>query len=175
MILVEHNWLLYIAAFACAFAITLVTTPFAKWLSVKCGAIDYPKDRGVHKKPMPRMGGVAIVLGFTITVLMVNYFDKSMDSRQFAGFLVGALLIAGLGVVDDMKNLPAKLKFCVQILAAKHAHNQRKQGIALEYAEDTRYRKHKAKERRACIAHKDFRRVEVSGKEAQTSPCQCRR
>ena len=67
---------------------------------------------------MPRMGGVAIVLGFTITVLMVNYFDKSMDSRQFAGFLVGALLIAGLGVVDDMKNLPAKLKFCVQILAA---------------------------------------------------------
>ena len=118
MILVEHNWLLYIAAFACAFAITLVTTPFAKWLSDKCGAIDYPKDRGVHKKPMPRMGGVAIVLGFTITVLMVNYFDKSMDSRQFAGFLVGALLIAGLGVVDDMKNLPAKLKFCVQILAA---------------------------------------------------------
>ena len=116
--MVEHNWLLYIAAFACAFAITLVTTPFAKWLSVKCGAIDYPKDRGVHKKPMPRMGGVAIVLGFTITVLMVNYFDKSMDSRQFAGFLVGALLIAGLGVVDDMKNLPAKLKFCVQILAA---------------------------------------------------------
>lgn len=118
MILVEHNWLLYIAAFACAFAITLVTTPFAKWLSVKCDAIDYPKDRGVHKKPMPRMGGVAIVLGFTITVLMVNYFDKSMDGRQFAGFLVGALLIAGLGVVDDMKNLPAKLKFCVQILAA---------------------------------------------------------
>ena len=116
--MVEHNWLLYIAAFACAFAITLVTTPFAKWLSVKCGAIDYPMDRGVHKKPMPRMGGVAIVLGFTITVLMVNYFDKSMDSRQFAGFLVGALLIAGLGVVDDMKNLPAKLKFCVQILAA---------------------------------------------------------
>ena len=114
----EHNWLLYIAAFACAFAITLVTTPFAKWMSIKCGAIDYPKDRGVHKKPMPRMGGVAIVLGFIITVLMVYHFDKSMDAKQFAGFLTGALLIAGLGVVDDMKNLPAKLKFCVQILAA---------------------------------------------------------
>ena len=114
--MIEHNWLLYIAAFACAFAITLVTTPFAKWLSVKCGAIDYPKDRGVHKKPMPRMGGVAIVLGFIITVLMVYHFDKSMNAKQFAGFIVGALLIAGLGVVDDMKNLPAKLKFCVHIL-----------------------------------------------------------
>lgn len=116
--MVEHNWLLYIAAFASAFAITLVTTPFAKWLSVKVGAIDYPKDRGVHKKPMPRMGGVAIVLGFLVTVLMVYYFDRSMNARQFAGFIIGAVLIAGLGVVDDMKNLPAKLKFCVQIVAA---------------------------------------------------------
>ncbi len=116
--MVEHNWLLYIAAFASAFAITLVTTPFAKWLSVRVGAIDYPKDRGVHKKPMPRMGGVAIVLGFLVTVLMVYYFDRSMAPKQFAGFVIGAMLIAGLGVVDDMKNLPAKLKFCIQIVAA---------------------------------------------------------
>jgi len=114
----QHNWLLYIAAFASAFAITLVATPFAKWISIKCGAIDYPKDRGVHKKPMPRMGGVAIVLGFTVTVLMVFFFDKGMSTKQFIGFLSGALLIVALGVLDDMKNLPAKLKFCVQIVAA---------------------------------------------------------
>lgn len=114
----QHNWLLYIAAFASAFAITLVATPFAKWISIKCGAIDYPKDRGVHKKPMPRMGGVAIVLGFTVTVLMVFFFDKGMSTKQFIGFLSGALLIAALGVLDDIKNLPAKLKFCVQIVAA---------------------------------------------------------
>lgn len=116
--MVEHNWLLYTAAFACAFAITLVATPFAKWLSIKWGAIDYPKDRGVHKKAMPRMGGIAIVLGFVLTVLMVYHYDKSMNGRQLAGFLTGALLIAGLGMLDDIKNLPAKLKFCVQILAA---------------------------------------------------------
>ncbi|WP_312059437.1 glycosyltransferase family 4 protein [Anaerotignum sp.] len=114
----QHNWILYIAAFASAFAITLVATPFAKWISIKCGAIDYPKDRGVHKKPMPRMGGVAIVLGFTVTVLMIFFFDRGMSTKQFVGFLSGALLIAALGVLDDMKNLPAKLKFCVQIVAA---------------------------------------------------------
>lgn len=116
--MVEHNWLLYIAAFACAFAITLVTTPFAKWLSAKVGAIDYPKDRGVHKKPMPRMGGVAIVLGFLVTVLMVYFFDRSMSPKQFVGFIVGAGIITVLGMIDDMKDLPAKLKFCVQIVAA---------------------------------------------------------
>ncbi len=114
----KHNWLLYIASFASAFAITLVMTPFAKWLSLKCGAIDYPKDRGVHKKPMPRMGGVAIVLGFVVTALLVFHFEQSMNRRQFLGFIIGALMIAGLGMVDDMKNLPAKLKFCVQIFAA---------------------------------------------------------
>ena len=116
--MVKYDWLLYIAAFASAFAITLVTTPFAKWVSIKVGAIDYPKDRGVHKKPMPRMGGVAIVLGFLVTVLMINFFDHSMNQKQLIGFLVGAIIIAALGVWDDMKNLPAKLKFCVQIVAA---------------------------------------------------------
>ncbi len=116
--MVKYDWLLYIAAFASAFAITLVTTPFAKWVSIKVGAIDYPKDRGVHKKPMPRMGGVAIVLGFLVTVLMINFFDRSMNQKQLIGFLVGAIIIAVLGVWDDMKNLPAKLKFCVQIVAA---------------------------------------------------------
>lgn len=116
--LLQHNWLLYIAAFASAFAITLVMTPFAKWLSFKCGAIDYPKDRGVHKKPMPRMGGIAIVAGFLATILMTYHFDKSMEPRQFWGFIAGAVTIAGLGVLDDIKNLPAKLKFSVQILAA---------------------------------------------------------
>lgn len=116
--MIQHNWLLYIAAFASAFAITLVATPFAKWVSIKSGAIDFPKDRGVHTKPMPRMGGIAIVLGFTITVFMVHYFDASMGQKQFVGFMIGAIMIAGLGVVDDMKNLPAKFKFCVQIVAA---------------------------------------------------------
>ena len=114
----QHNWLLYIAAFACAFAITLVTTPLAKWLSLKVGAIDYPKVRGVHTKPMPRMGGIAIVLGFLITTLLIYHFDKSMDQMQFIGFLAGAVTIAILGVVDDIKELPAKLKFSVQIVAA---------------------------------------------------------
>jgi UDP-GlcNAc:undecaprenyl-phosphate GlcNAc-1-phosphate transferase len=114
----NHNWLLYIAAFASAFAITLVTTPLAKKISIKAGAIDYPKDRGVHKKPMPRMGGIAIVLGFMVTVLVLYRFEAAMDVKQFSGFIVGASIIVVLGVMDDIKNLSAKLKFSIQIVAA---------------------------------------------------------
>lgn len=114
----NHNWLLYIAAFASAFAITLVATPLARKISEKVGAIDYPKARGMHNKPMPRMGGVAIVLGFMVTVLVLYRFDTTMDLKQFAGFVVGAVIIVVLGMLDDIKNLSAKLKFCVQIVAA---------------------------------------------------------
>lgn len=115
---VNHNWLLYIAAFASAFAITLVTTPLAKKISTKVGAIDYPKDRGVHVKPMPRMGGIAIVLGFLITVLVLYRFEQAMDIRQFAGFVAGAVIIVVLGIIDDIKTLRAKHKLLVQIVAA---------------------------------------------------------
>ncbi len=114
----DYNWLLYIAAFASAFAITLVTTPLAKKISVKMGAIDVPKDRGMHKKPMPRMGGIAIVMGFMITVLVLYRFNPEMNVKQFTGFVVGASIIVVLGMVDDVKNLRARLKFCIQIVAA---------------------------------------------------------
>ena len=113
-----HNWLLYIAAFACAFAISLVTTPLAKRISELTGAIDYPKARGMHKKPMPRMGGIAIVLGFMITVLLLCRFVDGLDMKQFVGLITGSLIIVVLGIFDDIKNLPPKLKLSVQIIAA---------------------------------------------------------
>lgn len=113
-----HNWVLYIAAFASAFAISLVTTPLAKKISMKVGAIDYPKDRGMHKKPMPRMGGIAIVFGFMITVLVLSNFIESIEMRQFAGLVIGATIIVILGIFDDIYNLRARFKLCVQIMAA---------------------------------------------------------
>ena len=51
-----HNWLLYIAAFACAFAISMVTTPLAKKISEKLGAIDYPKAKRNAYKTYAQIG-----------------------------------------------------------------------------------------------------------------------
>ena len=113
-----HNWLLYIAAFASAFAISIVVTPIAKVISIKLGAIDYPKDRGMHKKPMPRMGGIAIVCGFLLTVLMLSSFINELEMKKIFGLIIGSVIIAVLGAVDDVKNLSAKFKLFVQIIAA---------------------------------------------------------
>lgn len=114
----NHNWMLYLFAFLGAFVIALATTPFAKRLSIKLGAIDYPKKRGMHNKPMPRMGGVAIVLGFMVTVIALSFFIEGIDKTQFLGLVVGAMIIVVLGMIDDVKNLPARTKFSVQIIAA---------------------------------------------------------
>ncbi len=114
----NHNWLLYIAAFACAFGISLLATPYAKKLAVKVGAIDYPKKRGMHKEPIPRMGGVAIILGFIITLLMLSPFITELKVVQFIGFIVGALVIIVVGILDDIYSLRPKTKFAFQIVAA---------------------------------------------------------
>ncbi len=89
-------------------------------LAFKIGAIDVPKDnRRVHKKPIPRLGGVAIYGGTLITSLFfINHFSSVLEMRQLVGIGVGATLITGMGIVDDVKPLKAKLKLGIQILAA---------------------------------------------------------
>lgn len=92
----------------------LLTLP-VKRLAVRIGAMDVPKDaRRMHNKPIPRMGGMAIFLGFLVSALV---FTPQMDRGLFA-ILLGAALIVVLGVVDDKCTLPAKAKLLVQLLAA---------------------------------------------------------
>ena len=106
--------LFMIFAFIVSFAFTFATTPLVRQFAFKIGAIDIPKDnRRMHKKPTPRIGGLAIIFGFTVATLCF-----AQPSRQLYGTLAGAAIIAVMGVIDDCKNLPAKLKFVIQIIAA---------------------------------------------------------
>ena len=114
----EHNWLLYIAAFAVAFGATLFATPYSKKFSAAIGAIDLPKKRGMHSTPIPRMGGIAIVFGFVITVLLMTFFVYELHSLEFAGFIAGGVIIVITGILDDMHNLRARTKLMFQIAAA---------------------------------------------------------
>lgn len=106
--------LFMIFAFIVSFAFSFATTPLVRRFAFKIGAIDIPKDaRRMHKKPTPRIGGLAIIFGFTVATLCF-----AQPSRQLYGTLAGAAIIAVMGVIDDCKNLPAKLKFVIQIIAA---------------------------------------------------------
>ena len=56
-------------AFLLAFITAFVITPHTMRLAKRVGAIDIPNDRRVNKKPMPRLGGLAVIAGFFVSVI----------------------------------------------------------------------------------------------------------
>lgn len=100
--------------FILAYILTFVTTPLAKSLAFKIGAVDIPRDaRRMHKRPTARLGGLAIFFGFIVSIICFFKIDRAM-----AGILLGCCIVVVLGVFDDIYALGAKLKFGVQLVAA---------------------------------------------------------
>ena len=115
MLMTRQEVIFLIGAFTLAFIFSLLSTPLVKEWAIKFKAVDVPKDgRRMHKKPIPRLGGLAIIFGFIVAVFC---FYGHMD-RKIISILVGAAVISAMGVVDDIKALDAKPKFIIQILAA---------------------------------------------------------
>lgn len=110
----------YIWAFLIALFVALIATPAVIVLAAKTGAMDAPDARKVHKGPMPRIGGLAIYCGFMAAILaMLNFADLTQEiANGVIGLLLGGTLIVIIGLIDDYKNLPAKVKLLGQILAA---------------------------------------------------------
>ena len=96
-----------------ALVLALVFVPLAMKLAYKIGAVDKPNARKVHTKIMPRMGGLGIYLAYIIVVLATQKMNM-----QLAGLLLGSTILVVLGIFDDMKDLNAKFKLLIQILAA---------------------------------------------------------
>ena len=108
-----------------ALVISLASTPPVKQLAQRIGAIDIPRDeRRIHKQPIPRLGGLAIFIGFIMSVLFLADITP-----QLSGILLGSVIIVLIGVVDDIMSLPAILKFFIQIIAALVAVNN---GVVIE-------------------------------------------
>ena len=111
---------IYSWAFAVALCVSLLVTPAVIMLAKKTGALDAPNARKVHKKPIPRIGGLAIYTGFMAAIIFVAIkFNLDAESlRETIGLVVSGSLIVALGLIDDYKNLPAKIKLLGQIVAA---------------------------------------------------------
>ncbi len=103
------------AALVVALVVALVATPVGeKNLAIRVKAVDVPKDgRRMHDHPIPRMGGLAIFLGFLLSVLL--FLDLN---AQNAGDAAGGGHHRLLGIFDDIYSLRAMFKFVVQIIAA---------------------------------------------------------
>ncbi len=115
-------------AFLLAFITTFVVTPHTMRLAKKVGAIDIPNDRRVNKKPMPRLGGLAVIAGFVVSIIYLfittsiegklNLFGEENYYLKMIGFFLGTLILGLVCYVDDVKGVPSWVKLTAQIIAS---------------------------------------------------------
>ncbi len=113
----------FLLAFITAFVITPYTIRFAK----KVGAVDYPNDRRINKKPMPRLGGLAVIAGFMVSAIYliitmsiekkVNFAEEGLN-RKLIGCLLGAIILGITCYIDDVKDIKPLVKLAGQVIAA---------------------------------------------------------
>lgn len=96
------------------FVFTALIMPFTIKIANHIGAIDVPKDdRRVHSKPIPKLGGLGIFIGF-----LFGYMLFGIQSVKMNSILISSFVIILYGIIDDIKTLDAKYELLGQIIAA---------------------------------------------------------
>lgn len=93
--------------------VTALFFPIVKWIANHIGALDYPNERKVHKKPMPLLGGLMMFLDF-----IFGYMFFAPQNTQMLSVLMAGFIVILTGMIDDIKPLKAKEKLIGQVIAA---------------------------------------------------------
>ncbi|HSZ83452.1 MAG TPA: MraY family glycosyltransferase [Polyangia bacterium] len=112
-------------AFILSIVCASILTPLVRRLAHRFGALDHAwSSRKIHSRPIPRLGGVAIVVAFYVPLVALLLFHSDVgrmfvaERNYVVGLFVGGLAIALLGVYDDLKGAGAGRKFLVQFAVA---------------------------------------------------------
>ena len=123
------TWIHYLLIFAIALFATAVFVPPVRRFARTHGIVDEPGPRRVNKKPVPRMGGVAMFGGFLVA-LLVEYILERMGiwhgpiympgqiNVQVIGIVIGLAFVVFVGIVDDIYSIRPGVKFLGQIVAS---------------------------------------------------------
>ncbi len=102
--------------------VTFLLTGLVRMLAIHTGAVATPRERDVHRAPIPRLGGVAMYGGILGGVLLAHQLPVLRRSFEFSGDIVGVLVAGGiimlLGALDDRFELDSLTKFAGQVTAA---------------------------------------------------------
>ena len=110
--------------FAVACVVGLVVTPIVRHYAYRLELLDMPGGRKVHQVPVPRLGGIAMTLAFAAGVGFATLAASELGSAAFLrlslapAILVGVALLLVLGIVDDIRGMPAFPKLAGQVAVA---------------------------------------------------------
>jgi UDP-GlcNAc:undecaprenyl-phosphate GlcNAc-1-phosphate transferase len=126
---IEIGWLCALT-FALAALTCVAVTPLVRRMAFAVGVFDEPDaDRRTHTQPTPRLGGIAIYLGFTLALFatlnlalrhsyVIHHWLSTADLGRMIGLLFGGTLMMGVGLWDDIMGSSAQRKFVAQLLVA---------------------------------------------------------
>jgi UDP-GlcNAc:undecaprenyl-phosphate/decaprenyl-phosphate GlcNAc-1-phosphate transferase len=112
----------YVMVFAIAVIVTFTVTPVVRRVADRLDVVALPSDRAVHAEPMPMLGGVAMLVGF-LSALTVAWLSGSFPamfegSTTVLGVALGAVVMCGVGTLDDVRDVSAPAKTAGMVLAA---------------------------------------------------------
>ena len=113
----------YASIFMGAFVLSLLFTPLCRELVRKLGMIDQPDARRVHKKPIPRGGGLSVFFAFHLILAVYVFLSEAPIGVAFSysfqvSFFVASLALLVIGFVDDKRGMHPAVKLTGQILVA---------------------------------------------------------
>lgn len=124
----------YLWVGAAAFVTVLLATPVVAFAARRLGAVVVPRDRDVHRRATPTLGGIALLAGVLVAVGVArqraSFSDVFLTTFEPEAIVLASLIIVLIGVIDDTREMSAPAKLAGQILAAAVLVNF---GVALQY------------------------------------------
>ena len=113
----------YLLAFSSTLVLTLLLTPVVREVNRKLGMVDRPDARRINRTPIPRGGGVALVVGVLVPYAVFHFVTgrpwiQGLNDAQAVKMFALAVSIAVLGLADDKFSLPPKIKLLGQVIIA---------------------------------------------------------
>jgi UDP-N-acetylmuramyl pentapeptide phosphotransferase/UDP-N-acetylglucosamine-1-phosphate transferase len=115
------NWLVAVVALVITFVVSAASV---RWLSRTRGSmrvVDMPSDRSLHNRPIPRTGGLGLLLGLSVGLMIamgMAVAEPTLPSgANWGSVLFAVVLVAVVSFVDDLYDTPPLLRLMVQMLA----------------------------------------------------------
>ncbi|MCX5906602.1 MAG: MraY family glycosyltransferase, partial [Deltaproteobacteria bacterium] len=110
----------YLLLFFIASSLSVLLTPLSRSLSLKLGALDFPDERKVHRRPIPQLGGLSLFLTFHLVFFLASQLEffafppQFLQTINYAYLLAASAIVFAMGAADDFWKISPGLKLLFQ-------------------------------------------------------------